>query len=111
MRGQHTRGDPGCHVLRVGLFFFKQKTAYEMSIGDWSSDVCSSDLQQGLAHRERLIQGYALAGAGGTEVGREVGRAYPLVVGGQPAVFPFAAELGRVRLEAGVRAGVVGTDG
>src|SRR6184192_1475878 len=26
------------------LFFFKQKTAYEMSIGDWSSDVCSSDL-------------------------------------------------------------------
>src|SRR6184192_4935252 len=26
------------------FFFFKQKTAYEMSIGDWSSDVCSSDL-------------------------------------------------------------------
>src|SRR3546814_3952560 len=26
------------------LFFFKQKTAYEMSISDWSSDVCSSDL-------------------------------------------------------------------
>src|SRR3546814_6457150 len=25
-------------------FFFKQKTAYEMRIGDWSSDVCSSDL-------------------------------------------------------------------
>src|SRR3546814_6545465 len=29
----------------VGLFFFfKQKTAYEMRISDWSSDVCSSDL-------------------------------------------------------------------
>src|SRR6188768_4523793 len=28
----------------VFFFFFKQKTAYEMSIGDWSSDVCSSDL-------------------------------------------------------------------
>src|SRR3546814_9767421 len=27
------------------LFFFKQKTAYEMRISDWSSDVCSSDLQ------------------------------------------------------------------
>src|SRR3546814_10026793 len=34
-------------VLFVGLFFiffFKQKTAYEMRISDWSSDVCSSDL-------------------------------------------------------------------
>src|SRR3546814_10625619 len=28
------------------IFFFKQKTAYEMRISDWSSDVCSSDLQQ-----------------------------------------------------------------
>src|SRR3546814_8918832 len=30
--------------LCVGVFFFKQKTAYEMRISDWSSDVCSSDL-------------------------------------------------------------------
>src|SRR3546814_6208469 len=29
---------------RVHIFFFKQKTAYEMRISDWSSDVCSSDL-------------------------------------------------------------------
>src|SRR3546814_5552533 len=28
------------------VFFFKQKTAYEMRISDWSSDVCSSDLHQ-----------------------------------------------------------------
>src|SRR3546814_4728003 len=28
----------------VVVFFFKQKTAYEMRISDWSSDVCSSDL-------------------------------------------------------------------
>src|SRR3546814_6742498 len=28
----------------VFFFFFKQKTAYEMRISDWSSDVCSSDL-------------------------------------------------------------------
>src|SRR3546814_5362524 len=28
------------------FFFFKQKTAYEMRISDWSSDVCSSDLGQ-----------------------------------------------------------------
>src|SRR3546814_7620932 len=29
----------------IFLFFFKQKTAYEMRISDWSSDVCSSDLK------------------------------------------------------------------
>src|SRR3546814_10824196 len=29
------------------FFFFKQKTAYEMRISDWSSDVCSSDLPTG----------------------------------------------------------------
>src|SRR3546814_3418025 len=29
------------------FFFFKQKTAYEMRISDWSSDVCSSDLKKG----------------------------------------------------------------
>src|SRR3546814_19768323 len=28
----------------INIFFFKQKTAYEMRISDWSSDVCSSDL-------------------------------------------------------------------
>src|SRR3546814_4118118 len=31
-----------CFLL---FFFFKQKTAYEMRISDWSSDVCSSDLR------------------------------------------------------------------
>src|SRR3546814_13380434 len=41
-----------CCVLRV--FFFKQKTAYEMRISDWSSDVCSSDLQR----RPGLVQGH-----------------------------------------------------
>src|SRR3546814_9755602 len=32
------------YVLYFIIFFFKQKTAYEMRISDWSSDVCSSDL-------------------------------------------------------------------
>src|SRR3546814_10735091 len=32
--------------VSVFLFFFKQKTAYELRISDWSSDVCSSDLRQ-----------------------------------------------------------------
>src|SRR3546814_15715722 len=31
--------------MRFLFFFFKQKTAYEMRISDWSSDVCSSDLR------------------------------------------------------------------
>src|SRR3546814_4163701 len=34
-------------VCVVFVFFFKQKTAYEMRISDWSSDVCSSDLGMG----------------------------------------------------------------
>src|SRR3546814_6604327 len=33
------------------FFFFKQKTAYEMRISDWSSDVCSSDLRKAQAMR------------------------------------------------------------
>src|SRR3546814_6009340 len=33
--------------VHVVFFFFKQKTAYEMRISDWSSDVCSSDLHRG----------------------------------------------------------------
>src|SRR3546814_9309542 len=34
-----------CWLCFVVFFFFKQKTAYEMRISDWSSDVCSSDLR------------------------------------------------------------------
>src|SRR3546814_13054193 len=43
------------------LFFFKQKTAYEMRISDWSSDVCSSDLQ---SHLDNI--GFNLVGYGCT---------------------------------------------
>src|SRR3546814_4340637 len=38
-----------------GFFFFKQKTAYERRISDWSSDVCSSDLDGGRAARHRSV--------------------------------------------------------
>src|SRR3546814_4728995 len=38
------------------LFFFKQKTAYEMRISDWSSDVCSSDLNKVIFLR-KLVPG------------------------------------------------------
>src|SRR3546814_13011977 len=50
------------------FFFFKQKTAYEMRISDWSSDVCSSDLagrqvRRAVAHR-RELEGRRRRGAG-----------------------------------------------
>src|SRR3546814_3400966 len=36
----------GVWIVCFVFFFFKQKTAYEMRISDWSSDVCSSDLDE-----------------------------------------------------------------
>src|SRR3546814_5848317 len=39
-------------VILFCFFFFKQKTAYEMRISDWSSDVCSSDLHDDEAEHE-----------------------------------------------------------
>src|SRR3546814_12866527 len=44
-------------VVLVFFFFFKQKTAYEMRISDWSSDVCSSDLSDRLDHAQALAAG------------------------------------------------------
>src|SRR3546814_8720214 len=40
-----------CVSIVVGFFFVKQKTAYEMRISDWSSDVGSSDLQHRKDHQ------------------------------------------------------------
>src|SRR3546814_7832202 len=42
------------------FFFFKQKTAYEMRISDWSSDVCSSDLED----QDALAPGHKGGGLG-----------------------------------------------
>src|SRR3546814_12958426 len=39
------------------FFFFKQKTAYELLISDWSSDVCSSDLASAFSSRYCAIMG------------------------------------------------------
>src|SRR3546814_5441126 len=52
------------------IFFFKQKTAYEVLISDWSSDVCSSDLDHGRA-APRAVRVPATAGGDrGTDVAR-----------------------------------------
>src|SRR3546814_1149242 len=43
----------------ICVFFFKQKTAYEMRISDWSSDVCSSDLLHRQKHVDEGLPGDA----------------------------------------------------
>src|SRR3546814_17933759 len=44
----------------VVFFFFKQKTAYEMRISDWSSDVCSSDLAFGEARQYPVLRRFPI---------------------------------------------------
>src|SRR3546814_1903478 len=69
--------------LHAVFFFFKQKTAYEMRISDWSSDVCSSDLlalpagEGGVGEKGMLRQ-----------VDRRAGAAFPPEA---PVVFPDVA--------------------
>src|SRR3546814_3610287 len=59
----------------VGFFFFKQKTAYEMRISDWSSDVCSSDLALALGSRGLgLVGGEHDLARGGARRGRQAAR-------------------------------------
>src|SRR3546814_12601591 len=44
-------------LIVMCVFFFKQKTAYEMRISDWSSDVCSSDLDAGDGAQQNRLAG------------------------------------------------------
>src|SRR3546814_9683206 len=48
----------------VVFFFFKQKTAYEMRISDWSSDVCSSDLSGTTLITDELPEALGTVGTG-----------------------------------------------
>src|SRR3546814_7417675 len=71
----------GFVICVVVVFFFKQKTAYEMRISDWSSDVCSSDLEA--PRRPESPLGPPVAAETGQDAGRqllqvgEAGRAPP----------------------------------
>src|SRR3546814_15237761 len=62
----------------MDFFFFKQKTAYEMRISDWSSDVCSSDLAFLVQHagRQFLVQHFLDDRRGGV-VHRLAAQEYP----------------------------------
>src|SRR3546814_10893390 len=74
---------PGVVLQSLVFFFFKQKTAYEMRISDWSSDVCASDLRATPPCRgDRGSRGPVIvsspklcAGSVRTRVYREIGRA------------------------------------
>src|SRR3546814_17635085 len=61
------------------VFFFKQKTAYEMRISDWSSDVCSSDLDKGYGLSAEL----AWAGAKPWPAGLKGSELYVFADGGE----------------------------
>src|SRR3546814_4531370 len=98
------------------IFFFKQKTAYELRISDWSSDVCSSDLlvaavagavariAAGIGHRQQGVEVEVVEMFGATaDLRQEVGAAdhlgeRPGAEGGQD----LAHQIGRASCRARV---------
>src|SRR3546814_3006768 len=73
------------------FFFFKQKTAYEVRISDWSSDVCSSDLFAAVGAGHRAAQNALQIATFLTALDADI-------VAGQPDAILFgkdAAEIGR----------------
>src|SRR3546814_2707094 len=90
------------------FFFFKQKTAYEMRISDWSSDVCSSDLERladhVAAHVGEFRELHVLVGVvplhplGPALQGGDLVRVRYALVGRVPAALeptPLVVEIGR----------------
>src|SRR3546814_4923663 len=79
-----------CYLLMLCFFFFKQKTAYELRISDWSSDVCSSDLDDGPlpleeAEHHRDQQRHRIARHGRDHHRDQAGKRLPVGDGGRPA--------------------------
>src|SRR3546814_18213555 len=70
----------------VLVFFYKQKTAYEMRISDWSSDVCSSDLQNIAESLQRVT---------GVQISRNLGEGQFLSVRGLDPQFTNTLYNGR----------------
>src|SRR3546814_10143105 len=61
-------------MYSIAFFFFKQKTAYDMRISDWSSDVYSSDLHRDLPDQAGRQSAQALRGAEGRPAGNPAAR-------------------------------------
>src|SRR3546814_1425793 len=70
-------------AIYYSSFFFKQKTAYEMRISDWSSDVCSSDLTWQGRHPPSVDRPYTAVFAGNHGIARQGVSAYPAEVTAQ----------------------------
>src|SRR3546814_2562372 len=77
------------------FFFFKQKTAYEMRISDWSSDVCSSDLRlflEGMEAADAQGPGIDRPGAPGPQLDRRIDRRRGVLV--DPLALQAGQEVG-----------------
>src|SRR3546814_2677196 len=81
------------------LFFFKQKTAYEMRISDWSSDVCSSDLRSARHRNAIQVVLVGILDQNRDDVARRMAR--------RVAKQHIAVDLGRVGLRSPGRAAVL----
>src|SRR3546814_13016296 len=80
------------------MFFFKQKTAYEMRISDWSSDVCSSDLAVAGIIRRHILRPLARERAGELAL---VGEVVATVMELHPVAMPRQRHIGRMAVHAG----------
>src|SRR3546814_3290639 len=76
------------------FFFFKQKTAYEMRISDWSSDVCSSDLWRGGRRTDADGARAVVQRRGGASFRRSAARG-PGNLPAAPAAFPEPSRVAR----------------
>src|SRR3546814_7518682 len=78
------------------VFFFKQKTAYDMRISDWSSDVCSSDLLDGNVEAAgRLVHEYE------ARLGHQVARDLQALLHAAREVFRPVVDAAEVELHLG----------
>src|SRR3546814_2628098 len=83
-------------MLSYWFFFFKQKTAYEMRISDWSSDVCSSDLHALLQELQRTVDPELIVREGIDAMGQAHEPPAVGIVGGELGRHPELAQGGKV---------------